>query len=139
MSPIPTKKPSCRRAVMTEMKTKRPVASMAVAWEKTPFGWRSFGLLICTLGMTLFLRRVLERISDAEFAGETFEHREYGRIEAHLAAGIFPPLPFGLARREQPIDFGRTRPAADARRRCRNLLAEKSRLAEMSDVDRNEE
>src|SRR3569832_464305 len=65
---------SGRRAVMPEMKTKRPVASMAVAWEKTPFGWRSFGLLICTLGMTLFLRRDLERISDAELGGETFEH-----------------------------------------------------------------
>jgi hypothetical protein len=36
--------PSGRRAVIPEMKTNRPVASMAVACEKTPFGCRSFGL-----------------------------------------------------------------------------------------------
>src|SRR5215472_7363840 len=51
MSPMPAMLPSARRAVMPEMKTRRPVASTAVAWENTPLGWRSFGLEIWTLGM----------------------------------------------------------------------------------------
>src|SRR6185503_16319727 len=104
MSPMPAMLPSGRRAVMPEMKTKRPVASMAVAWEKTPFGWRSFGLLICTLGMMPFLRRVLERVGDAEFIRESNERGDDGWIDPDLSVGVLPPLPFRLARREQPVD-----------------------------------
>ena len=74
--------PSGRRAVIPEMKTNRPVASIAVACENTPFGWRSFGLLICTLDMTDFLHRLLEgSLPDAELAGNPRQHGDDGGVE----------------------------------------------------------
>src|ERR1051325_6647204 len=51
MSPTPPIEPSARRAVMREMKTSRPRASIAVAWEKTPLGWRSLSERICCFGI----------------------------------------------------------------------------------------
>src|SRR5580693_1471963 len=51
MSPTPAIEPSVRRAVMPEMKTSRPWASIAVAWENTPLGWRSLSERICCLGI----------------------------------------------------------------------------------------
>src|SRR5262249_40364108 len=84
MSPMPAMLPSGRRAVMPETNTKRPVASTAVACEKTPLGWRSFGLEICVLGMTLVLRLVVgllveEAGVDAELAGVAPQHGDDGR------------------------------------------------------------
>src|SRR6185503_1136264 len=139
MSPMPAMLPSGRRAVMPEMKTNRPVASIAVAWEKTPFGWRSLGLLICTLGMTLFLRRVLERMGDAELAGEAHERRSDGRIDLDLSVRASPPLPFRLAWREQPVDAGRALTGANALLRHGDLLTKQCGFAEMRHVDRDEE
>src|SRR5215470_8142679 len=79
MSPMPAMLPSGRRAVMPETNTKRPDASIAVAWENTPLGWRSFGLEICVLGMMLVLRlvigRFVEQIAvDAKLAGIAAQH-----------------------------------------------------------------
>ena len=51
MSPIPAMVPSGRRAVMPEMKTNRPRASVTVAWEKWPLGLLIFSEMICFLGM----------------------------------------------------------------------------------------
>src|SRR5690606_954576 len=52
-SPIPAIVPSALRAVMPEMKTMRPWASMAVAWENTPGGVRSFSLRTSCFDMRL--------------------------------------------------------------------------------------
>src|SRR5437868_6496416 len=51
ISPTPAIEPSARRAVMPEMNTRRPRASIAVAWEKTPLGWRSLSERICCFGI----------------------------------------------------------------------------------------
>src|SRR5262245_43121977 len=51
ISPMPAMLPSARRAVMPEMKTSRPRASIMVAWEKWPDGWRIFDEVICFFGM----------------------------------------------------------------------------------------
>src|SRR5262249_6873513 len=56
ISPMPATVPSGRRAVMPEMNTSRPLASIIVAWEKWPLGWRIFADVICCLGM-VFPRR----------------------------------------------------------------------------------
>src|SRR5215510_384480 len=53
ISPTPAMLPSARRAVMPEMKTSRPRASIMVAWEKWPDGWRIFDEVICFFGMPL--------------------------------------------------------------------------------------
>src|SRR5262245_9345523 len=53
ISPMPAMLPSARRAVMPEMKTIRPRASIMVAWEKWPDGWRIFDEVICFFGMPL--------------------------------------------------------------------------------------
>src|SRR3954453_16685299 len=58
MSPTPSIVPSSRRAVMPEMKTSRPFASIIVACENTPLGWRSLSDRICVLGM-IFLPSVV--------------------------------------------------------------------------------
>src|SRR5215831_5969711 len=95
MSPTPAMLPSGRRAVMPETNTKRPVASIAVACENTPFGWRSFGLEIWTLGMAFFLRGFIEqRAADTELAREAAEHRDHGGVEGDVAAGVLSPAPF---------------------------------------------
>jgi hypothetical protein len=110
MSPMPAMLPSGRRAVMPEMKTKRPVASMAVACEKTPLGWRSFGLMIWVLAMAFLPHRFVERNGDAEFAGKAREHGGNGGFEADVPSGALAPAPLWLARREQLIDAGRAPP-----------------------------
>src|ERR1051325_11568104 len=46
MSPTPAMVPSAPRAIMPETNTRRPLASMTVAWEKTPLGWRSRSVMI---------------------------------------------------------------------------------------------
>src|SRR6266851_5103025 len=46
MSPIPAIVPSARREVIPEMNTSLPRASMVVACEKTPLGWRRRSLMI---------------------------------------------------------------------------------------------
>ena len=51
ISPMPAIVPSGFRAVMPEMNTIRPRASVTVAWEKWPFGLLIFSELICFLGM----------------------------------------------------------------------------------------
>src|SRR5215469_4909350 len=144
MSPIPAMLPSGRRAVIPETNTKRPVASIAVAWEKTPFGWRSLGLVIWVLGMTLVLRllagRFVERPRiDAELAGVAPQHGDDRGVERDAAVGALAPAPFGLARREHLRDPGRAPAGADARRRRRGGLAKGGGIAEMRDVDRNEQ
>src|SRR4051812_3946128 len=53
MSPTPAIVPSARRAVMPEMKTSRPFASIAVACENTPLGWRSLSERICCFGIAV--------------------------------------------------------------------------------------
>jgi hypothetical protein len=53
MSPTPAIVPSARRAVMPEMNTSRPFASIAVACENTPLGWRSLSERICCFGMAV--------------------------------------------------------------------------------------
>src|SRR5262245_8434655 len=83
MSPMPAMLPSGRRAVIPETNTKRPVASMAVACEKTPFGWRSFGEEIWTLGMTLVPVRS-ERGGHVQLGGVAFEHVDYGGTDTGL-------------------------------------------------------
>src|SRR5262252_509242 len=103
---------------MPEMNTKRPVASIAVAWEKTPFGWRSLGLVIWVLGMTLVLRlfagRFVERPRiETELAGVAPQHGDHRRVEGHAAVGLLAPPPFGLARREHLRDPGRAPAGAD--------------------------
>src|ERR1041384_4215634 len=105
MSPTPAMPPSGRRAVMPDMNTRRPFASIVVAWEKTPLGWRSFGLEICVLGMTrvlrLRLRRLVEKSCvDAELTGVAPQHGDHGRIERDASGGALAATPFGLARRE---------------------------------------
>ena len=96
----PAMLPSGRRAVIPEMKTKRPVASIAVAWENTPFGWRSFGLKICVLGIGT--SSSLERgCRNAKLGSEAVQHGGDGRIERHHAVGASAPPPFGLAGRQQ--------------------------------------
>src|SRR5687767_7234964 len=47
MSPTPAIVPSARRATIPEMKTSLPWASMVVACENTPLGWRRRSLMIC--------------------------------------------------------------------------------------------
>src|SRR3954469_19740121 len=53
MSPTPAIVPSARRAVMPEMKTSRPFASITVACEKTPLGWRNLSDRICCFGIAV--------------------------------------------------------------------------------------
>src|SRR5581483_10561068 len=144
MSPTPAMLPSSWRAVMPEMKTRRPVASIMVACENTPFGWRNFGLLIWTLGMWRFLMlfvwlRVEKRSRNAEVRGEAPQHRNHRRFEPDHAGGRLAAAPFGLARREQLRDAGRTRAAAHPLGRSCRLRTERAEVAEMRDVDRDEE
>jgi hypothetical protein len=56
MSPMPAIVPSRRRAIMPEMKTSRPFASIAVACENTPLGWLNLSDLICCFAMAVLLR-----------------------------------------------------------------------------------
>src|SRR5690348_9067843 len=89
MSPIPAMLPSGRRAVMPETNTSRPVASTAVAWENTPLGWRSFGLEIWVLGMTLVLGLVVDCLVenariDAELASIAAQHGDHRGIEPDM-------------------------------------------------------
>src|SRR5271165_2833668 len=49
--PMPAMVPSAHRAVMPEMKTKRPRAAIEVAWEKCPLGLRIFEEVICVFGI----------------------------------------------------------------------------------------
>src|SRR5690242_13725287 len=101
ISPMPAMLPSARRAVMPEMNTNRPVPSIAVACEKTPLGWRSLGLEIWVLGMSLFLYRRLEWIeSNSEVCCKTRQHRDYRRIEPDKTGGTLTPAPFRLTRSE---------------------------------------
>src|SRR3954469_15596161 len=51
MSPAPTTLPSLPFATMPEMNTRRPFASMPIAWAKWPDGAGSCGLRISFLGM----------------------------------------------------------------------------------------
>src|SRR5262245_61907712 len=113
MSPMPAMVPSGRRAVIPETNTSRPLASITVAWEKTPLGLRSFGVDISTLGMSCFLDRGLERVGHAEIACVAGQHGHHRSIETHRAMGALAPLPFGLAGREQLADTGRPRTAAN--------------------------
>jgi hypothetical protein len=48
---MPAMLPSARRDVMPEMNTSRPRASIIVACEKCPEGWRIFDDVICFFGM----------------------------------------------------------------------------------------
>src|SRR5690349_9991496 len=48
---MPAIVPSAWREVMPEMNTSRPRASIMVAWEKWPDGWRIFAEVTCCLGM----------------------------------------------------------------------------------------
>src|SRR5215467_1386114 len=139
MSPMPAMLPSVRRAVMPEMNTNRPVASTAVAWEKTPLGWRSFGLEICVLGMTLVLGLVVGLLvenarGDAELAGIAPQHGDHRRVERDVPCGALALAPFGLARREHLRDAGRALARPDALRRGDGVLAKHSGIAEMGDV-----
>src|SRR5262249_30732490 len=132
--------PSGRRAVIPEIKTKRPVASIAVAWEKTPFGWRSFGLEIWVLGMARFLDRFVGKIGgDAEASSEALEHGDYARLESDAAGGTLTPAPLRLARREHLRDTGRALPGADPLGRRCGLRAEPVDIAAMRDIDGDEE
>src|SRR5450830_1723943 len=102
ISPMPAMLPSGRRAVMPDMNTKRPVASIAVAWEKTPFGCRSLGLEIWTLGMAVFLHRVLKRSCRyAEVACEARQHRYDGRLKLNLAVRALATSPLRFSRCEE--------------------------------------
>jgi hypothetical protein len=47
--------PSGRRAVIPEMKARRPFASITVAWEKTPIGLRIESVVTSRFGMSGFL------------------------------------------------------------------------------------
>src|SRR5947209_10176537 len=109
MSPTPAMLPSRRRAVMPEMKTRRPVASIMVACENTPVGCRSFGLLIWTLGMMRFLvllvgRGVEKRSRNAEIGREAPQHRYDRCLEHHHAGSALAAAPFRFPRREQLPD-----------------------------------
>jgi hypothetical protein len=44
--------PSARRAVMPEIKIRRPRASIIIAWEKCPLGSRIFGETISVFGIS---------------------------------------------------------------------------------------
>src|SRR5450755_2453875 len=132
ISPMPAMLPSGRRAVMPDMNTKRPVASIAVAWEKTPFGCRSLGLEICTLGMMFFLRRFLKRSCRyAKFACQARQHTDDGRLELYLAARPLATAPFRLSRREELFHAGRTLSGSYSLRRCSCLLAKPVYVAKM--------
>src|SRR2546421_2120358 len=54
---MPAIVPSARRDVMPEMNTRRPRASIMVAWEKWLDGWRIFAEVTCCLGMRCSLMR----------------------------------------------------------------------------------
>src|SRR5258708_19336303 len=140
MSPMPAMLPSGRRAVMPDTNTKRPVASIAVACEKTPFGWRSLGVAIWVLAMMFFLHRCVERhCSDAKFKREARQHRDDRGLKLNVAAGALAPLPFRLARREKLLHAGSAASGADMLRSGGAMLAKPRDIAEMRDVDRNKE
>src|ERR1051325_3657107 len=144
MSPMPAMLPSGRRAVMPDTKTRRPVASTAVAWENTPLGWRSFGLEIWVLGMTLVLGLLVgwfveKAGADAELAGVAAQHGDHRGIERDAAGGALAPAPFCFARGEHLLDAGCALAGADAIGRGGGMLAKPGRIAEMGDVDRDEQ
>src|SRR6202162_468846 len=138
ISPVSQMLPSGRRAVMPDMNTNRPVASIAVAWEKTPFGCRSLGLEICTLGMALFLHRVTKwSCQYAEFACEAGQHGDDGRLKLDAAARPFAPAPFWFTRREQLLYAGCTLADAYSLGGCGRVLSKPVRVAKMRHVDSN--
>src|SRR5438477_9762050 len=63
MSPMPAIVPSARRATIPEMNTSLPLASMVVACEKTPLGWRRRSLVIWRFIERLPLRAGSPRVS----------------------------------------------------------------------------
>src|SRR5215468_1151555 len=138
MSPMPAMLPSGRRAVMPETNTKRPVASMAVAWENTPFGWRSFGEEIWTLGMALVPVRG-EREGHVQLGGVAFQHVGDGGIDADLAGGALAAHKLRLAGRVEPLDAGGAASGPHALGCCCRLHAERPDVAEMRDVDGDEQ
>src|SRR5262245_31674639 len=138
MSPMPAMVPSGRRAVIPETKTSRPLASITVAWEKTPLGLRSFGLDISSLGMGCFLDRGLKRIGHAELARVAGQHGNHGSIETHRSVRALASLPLGLAGREQLGDTRRPRAGANARSRGFRGVGKASRVAEMRNIDGQE-
>src|SRR5215467_12507027 len=89
MSPMPAMLPSVRRAVMPEMNTNRPVASTAVAWEKTPLGWRSFGLEIWTFGIRLILRGSSGELVGSKIIIRSRSHRR--RLDVPMGRTELPP------------------------------------------------
>src|SRR5882724_9618745 len=140
MSPMPAMLPSGRRAVMPDTNTKRPVASIAVACEKTPVGWRSFGDMICVLAMVfLLLRFVKWRCHDAELAGKARQHGDDRGLESDGAAGALTPAPFWFARREQLLDASCAATGANMFGGGGGVLAEPIDVAEMRDIDCDEE
>src|SRR6185369_11040975 len=94
--PMPAIVPSARRAVMPEMNTRRPRASIMVACEKCPLGWRSLLLVICCLGMGVLvgLRDEFLWRGDAECAGTREQSVDGGARD--WARGLVPLL--GLPR-----------------------------------------
>src|SRR6266849_750174 len=111
MSPMPAMLPSGRRAVMPDTNTKRPVASIAVACENTPFGCRNFGVVIWVLAIALFLHRFVKRsCRDAEFVGTAGEHGGDRGLKLDVAAGALAPAPFGFSRREKLFHARRAPP-----------------------------
>src|SRR5215831_14972470 len=108
MSPMPAMLPSGRRAVMPETNTRRPVASIMVACENTPVGWRSFGLEIWVLGMVSFPGGFVEECrAHAEFARIARQHGGDRGLERDVSGGAVAAAPFGLARQKHLRDAGR--------------------------------
>src|SRR3954471_1278107 len=138
MSPTPAMLPSGLRAVIPEMNTSFPAASTTVAWEKTPLGFRSFGLEISALAIACFLGGDFEREGDVEFSSEAVQHRYDLSVDADRAFRILAPLPLRFSGREQPVDAGSTGGRTDSRAGRRGTLAESIQSAELRDVDGHE-
>src|SRR4051812_37954060 len=76
MSPTPAIVPSARREVIPEINTSLPFASIAIAWEKCPDGWRILSLWICRLAINgdCHLFKKCQGFIGREYVTELLDH-----------------------------------------------------------------
>src|SRR6185437_2539236 len=142
MSPMPAIEPSARRAVMPEMNSIRPRASIAVAWENCPIGVRNFSEAICCLCMAIlvsFLRLENSSARNPEARAEPLELR--CGIDGNRAAVLvrLPGAPSRFARAEKLRDTGGACSLADVPGAGFDRGGEPRQRAKPRDLDRQEE
>src|SRR5712692_4258959 len=135
-SPMPAMVPSARRDVMPEMKTSRPRASVTMACEKWPFGWRIFFEVSC-FSWSILLQNI--RKVDAGAARRVQEAFRGLRAQPAFSAACLRGRPRKLARRVDARDAGRALAAAHAQRLLAHARGEVLPIRKMSDVDREKE